>query len=59
MKILRLIAHNIKRLQAIDITPPDEPVILISGRNDQGKSSALDSFSKFDVLSISKRQAIV
>ena len=43
MKILRLCAHNIKRLQAIDITPPDEPVILISGRNDQGKSSALDS----------------
>jgi hypothetical protein len=58
LRITRLVMHNIKRIRAIDISPTDD-VVVIGGKNDQGKSSVLDSFSKSDVLSISKRQAIV
>lgn len=42
MKILRLAAENFKRLKAIDISP-DGNVVRITGRNGQGKSSALDA----------------
>lgn len=42
MKIIKLSAENIKRLKAIEITP-DGPVVKISGRNAQGKTTVLDS----------------
>ncbi|MBA7672714.1 hypothetical protein ES703_80900 [subsurface metagenome] len=42
MKILRLQSQNIKRLKVIEIIPKDN-VVIISGKNEQGKSSALDS----------------
>ncbi len=43
-KILRLTAENIKRLTAVEITPDkDGNLIVIGGRNDQGKSSCLDA----------------
>ena len=42
MKILKLISKNIKCIKAIVIEPKDN-VVEITGRNAQGKSSALDS----------------
>lgn len=41
MKIIRLEAENVKRLKAIEITPKGN-LITIGGKNDQGKSSAID-----------------
>lgn len=42
MKIVRLTAENIKKLRAVEITPTGE-LVIISGRNAQGKTSVLDS----------------
>ena len=42
MKIIKLEAENIKKIKAIEITPKDNTVI-VSGDNEQGKSSVLDS----------------
>jgi len=42
MKIIKLSCENFKRLEAIEITPEGNTVI-VSGRNGQGKSSVLDS----------------
>lgn len=42
MKIIQLHAENIKRLKAVDITPTDNTVV-ISGKNENGKSSVIDS----------------
>ena len=42
MKIVELKAENIKRIKAIEIKPKDN-LVIISGKNDQGKSSVLDS----------------
>jgi len=42
MKILKLMAENFKRLSAVEITP-DGNVVVISGKNEAGKSSVLDS----------------
>jgi predicted ABC-type transport system involved in lysophospholipase L1 biosynthesis ATPase subunit len=42
MKIVKLNAENIKRLQAVEITPKGD-VVTIAGRNGAGKSSVLDS----------------
>lgn len=42
MKIINLKSNNIKGIKAIDITPKDNMVI-ISGKNGAGKTSALDS----------------
>ena len=41
-KILRLQSENVKRLQAVEITPNGN-VVVIAGKNGQGKSSVLDS----------------
>ena len=41
-KIIKLQAENIKRLKAVEITP-DGNTVIITGRNEQGKSSVLDS----------------
>jgi len=46
MRIVRLTAENFKRLKAIEITPdPDSPLVTITGRNGQGKSSVLDAIA--------------
>ncbi len=42
MKIVKLTAENVKRLRAVEIEP-DGNLVVISGRNAQGKSSVLDS----------------
>lgn len=42
MKIIELKAENIKRIKAVEIKPKDN-LVIISGKNDQGKSSVLDS----------------
>lgn len=42
MKIIQLIAENVKGLKAVNITP-DEHFQQISGKNGQGKTSVLDS----------------
>jgi DNA repair exonuclease SbcCD ATPase subunit len=43
LRIINLFAENIKRLKAVDISPKGDTVI-ISGKNEAGKSSVLDSF---------------
>lgn len=42
MRIVQLSAENVKRLKAVEITP-DGNLVVISGRNAQGKSSVLDA----------------
>jgi predicted nucleic acid-binding Zn-ribbon protein len=42
VRIIQLTASNVKRLKAIDITPEGD-IVEIAGRNDQGKTSVLDS----------------
>lgn len=43
MKIVELQAENFKRLKAVSIKPTDKGLVIISGKNGQGKSSAVDS----------------
>jgi DNA repair exonuclease SbcCD ATPase subunit len=46
MKIIKLEAENIKKLKAIEIIPdPDNPLVVIGGKNAQGKTSVLDAIS--------------
>lgn len=45
MKILSLRAENVKRLTAVHIAPDGAPVVVISGENEAGKSSVLDSIA--------------
>jgi DNA repair exonuclease SbcCD ATPase subunit len=42
MRILKLQAENVKRLRAVEITP-DGNLVVVSGRNEQGKTSVLDA----------------
>lgn len=42
MKIIKLEAENVKRLRAVEITPTGA-VVMLTGRNEQGKSSVLDA----------------
>lgn len=42
MKIIRLESENVKRLQAVEISPTGA-LVVIGGKNSQGKSSVLDS----------------
>lgn len=44
MKIISLSAKNVKRLRAVEIRP-DGNVVVVSGRNGQGKSSVLDAIA--------------
>lgn len=44
MKILQLTAENLLRLRAVDISP-DGNVVVISGRNGQGKTSVLNAIA--------------
>ena len=43
-KIIRLEVQNVKRLEAVDITPQDN-VVVIGGKNAAGKTSVLDAIS--------------
>jgi DNA repair exonuclease SbcCD ATPase subunit len=43
MKIISLQAENIKKIKAVEIHPDGKAVVVISGRNGQGKTSVLDS----------------
>jgi len=42
MKIIKLISENVKKIKAVEIVP-DGNVVKITGRNEQGKTSVLDS----------------
>lgn len=42
MRIIELRAKNVKRITAVDIVP-DSSLVIISGKNEQGKTSVLDS----------------
>lgn len=42
MRILKLQAENVKRIRVVEINP-DGSVVLVTGRNAQGKSSVLDA----------------
>lgn len=42
MKIVQFHAENIKRIRAVDITPTED-VVIISGKNENGKSSVIDA----------------
>lgn len=44
MKIIQLTAKNVKRLKAVEIRPEGN-VVVIGGRNGQGKSSVLDAIT--------------
>jgi hypothetical protein len=43
-RIVRLQAENIKRIEAVDITPNGD-VVIVAGKNGQGKTSVLDSIT--------------
>src|SRR3990167_5105234 len=44
MKIIQLKSENIKKLKAVELTfDPKENVVVVSGKNGQGKTSLLDS----------------
>lgn len=43
MQITTLVAENFKRLKAVRIDTDGSPVVVLSGRNAQGKSSVLDA----------------
>ena len=42
MRVIQLHSENVKRIKAIDITPTED-IIILSGKNEQGKTSVLDS----------------
>ena len=42
LRILRLQAENVKKIKAVEITPEGD-VVIVSGKNGQGKTSVLDS----------------
>jgi len=42
MKVVNLQVENIKKIKAVDITP-DGNMVIISGKNEQGKTTVLDS----------------
>ena len=43
MKIVSLTSENVKRLKAVHIEPGPDGLVIIGGRNGQGKTSVLDS----------------
>ena len=46
MKILQLIAENVKRIKTATITAnPDGSLVVLAGANEQGKSSAIDAIA--------------
>lgn len=45
MKIIRLQAQNFLRLHAVEIEPDSDGLVILSGRNGQGKSSVLNAIA--------------
>lgn len=45
MRILQLNSKNVKRIRAVEITPGEDNLIIIGGKNGQGKSSVIDSIA--------------
>jgi DNA repair exonuclease SbcCD ATPase subunit len=45
MKIINLKSENVKRLRAVEISPDGSAIVVVGGRNSQGKSSVLDSIA--------------
>lgn len=45
VKIVSLQAENVKRIKAVEITPTENGLTIIGGRNGQGKTSVLDSIA--------------
>lgn len=46
LTIVRLSAENLKRIVAVEVAPdPDDGLVIVSGRNGQGKTSLLDSIA--------------
>lgn len=45
LHIVSLTAENVKRLKAVHITPAGESLVIVGGRNAQGKTSVLDSIA--------------
>lgn len=45
MKVVRLTSENVKRLRAVDISPGDDSMVIVGGKNEAGKSSVLDSIA--------------
>ena len=43
MKIINLQVENLKRITAVDITPPDQGLVQITGKNGAGKTTLLDA----------------
>ena len=43
VKITRLEAENIKRIRAVVVTPGENGLTIVGGKNGQGKTSALDA----------------
>lgn len=43
MKIVGLVAENVKRIKVVDVRAKGKSVIVVGGQNDQGKSSLLDA----------------
>lgn len=44
MKINKLEIENVKRVKAVKIEPSENGLTIIGGRNNQGKTSVLDSY---------------
>ena len=45
MKINKLEIENVKRVKAVKIDPSENGMTMIGGRNNQGKTSVLDSIA--------------
>lgn len=43
MKIISLKSENVKRLSVVEVIPKDKALVIVAGKNGQGKSSVLDS----------------
>lgn len=43
MKIIELVAENFRKLRVVEINPGGQPVVKVTGRNGQGKTSVIDS----------------
>lgn len=45
LRVLKLVAENVKRLSVVEIIPGDNPLVLIGGKNGAGKTSVIDSIA--------------